>query len=684
MRIRDGFLLGLIGLVVFSAEAVIVDAATAELQVTIEAVPGDDSGGATPGGGGVPTPPPPAGVAGCTDPVATNYNPQATKDDGSCQYPVVVPNVSNFSAVYQATFRRAALTWLNPDFPDLAAVRLVRQTGSVPGGPADGILIYDGAGQAAFDAAVRPGQIYFYTAFVRDSAGRYSSGAVAVLVVPTESPPELPGEEEPPPVTESPPGGEETAEESPGRETPGGIEPAIDPFQFFPQVFDQDPLVQSLALGDFIFFQPGERQKFFRAGATVPVVSGKDLSVLINYDRLPEALKIIGLTIVDPDDHRRSSSFILRLNENKTAYLANLGVLLKSGVYPIYISVVNFKNQTVKRLSGQLLVAGGGRQTLAARASRGAVRTAEPVLTVVGLGAGFSQALALTGQINSLADLYLFLVHFWSLVLRVLRLKKRSQSWGVVYDAVTKRPLDPAYVVARRGNEDAATAITDLDGRYGFFLPAATYTLVANKTHYRFPSLKLQGKNRDELYEQLYFGEPLATESGEVINRNIPLDPMAFDWNEFAKQQQGFFILHSRRERRRALIYNSLFGFGAGLALYRLLFAPNWLSITVAGFYLGVFLLKYVWRARRPAVAVRRAATGQPVPFAVIRAFVPGVNQQVKSVVADMFGRFFLLTPPGEYYLTVEEKLPDETYKKIYQSPPRKLDRGILLNDLIV
>ncbi|MBI2097472.1 MAG: carboxypeptidase regulatory-like domain-containing protein [Candidatus Vogelbacteria bacterium] len=645
----------------------VVLAVTDDVQINLQVT--------SPAGGGVTPPPPPAEVNGCLDPAATNYNPQATKDDGSCQYPATVPNVSDFSAVYQAASRRAALTWLNPDFPELAAVRVVRQIGSVPVAPTDGLLVYDGAGEAAFDAAVLLGQSYFYAAFVRDTTGRYSSGAVTALAVPAEPPSEEPPPgEEPPPEEEPPPGGE----------TPGGQEPVSDPFQSFPQVIDQDPLVQSLELGDFIFFQPGERQKFFRGGETVSVVGGKDLSVLINYNRLPEALKTIGLTIVDPDDRRRSSSFILRLNKDKTAYLANLGALLKSGTYPIYISIINFKNQTIKRLSGTLLVNGGAGQTPLARASRVAVETIQPVVTVIGLGAGLSQALALTSQINSLTDLYLFLVHFWSLLLRVLRLKKRYRPWGVVYDAVTKRPLDPAYVVVRRGEEDAGTAITDLDGRYGFFLPPATYTLVANKTHYRFPSLKLQGKNGDELYEQLYFGQPFTTASGEVINRNIPLDPMAFDWNEFAKQQQGFFILHSRRERRRFLIYNTVFSLGAGLALYRLLFAPNWLSLVVAGFYLAVFLLKYVWRARRPVAAVRRAATGLPVPFAIIRAFVPGVDQQVKSVVADMFGRFFLLTPPGEYYLTVEEKLPDETYKKIYQSPPLKLAKGVLTKDLNV
>ncbi|MEK7208779.1 MAG: hypothetical protein AAB677_00790 [Patescibacteria group bacterium] len=630
--------------------------------------------GPGPGGGGptiIPTT-----INGCTDPLATNYSSTATNDDGSCQYVTPIANVSNFIANYLPVQNRIVLTWTNPDFPEFSAARVVRQAGSVPAGPLDGLLIYDGTGQAAIDETIAPGQTYFYAAFVRATNGNYSSGVIVSATVPSTKP------EDKPPVVE-PPSTEPSSSEPPGGGGPGGGSP-LDPFQFFPTVIDPDPLIQKLDLGDFIFSQLGERPRFFLTGDTVPVVVGKDLSVSINYDRLPESLKTIGLTIVDPADRANSKSFTLRINENKTAYVANLGVLYKNGLYPIYIYIINFKNQTVKHLTGILSITNGQPQTPFAAFSQKVAQTAQPIVTVVGLGAGLSQALALTNQINSFSDLYFLIIHFWTLLLRVLGLRKRRTPWGVVYDSVTKRPLDPAYVIAKREDTDAATAITDLDGRYGFLLPPAGYTLMANKTHYRFPSLKLQGKNHDELYDGLYFGEPFTTASGEVINRNIPLDPVAFDWNEFAKQQQGFFVIHSRRERRRALIYNTLFGLGLVLAFYQLLFWPSVINLVLPVLYAGVFLLKYIWRTRHPITVVRRAETGLPVPFAIIRAFIPSVNQQVKSVVADALGRFFFLTPPGEYYFTVEEKLPDESYQKIYQSENMKLDKGILTEDLTV
>jgi len=40
-------------------------------------------------------------VLGCTDPIAKNYNPKATKDDGSCEYPTF--SIDTPEVVYKAT-----------------------------------------------------------------------------------------------------------------------------------------------------------------------------------------------------------------------------------------------------------------------------------------------------------------------------------------------------------------------------------------------------------------------------------------------------------------------------------------------------------------------------------------------------------------------------------------------------
>ena len=100
--------------------------------------------------------------------------------------------------------------------------------------------------------------------------------------------------------------------------------------------------------------------------------------------------------------------------------------------------------------------------------------------------------------------------------------------------------------------------------------------------------------------------------------------------------------------------------------------------------YFVVFGLKYIWRYQWPIVVVKHASSGLPVPFALVRAYIPGIDQQIKSVATDALGRFFLLIPPGDYYLTVEEKLADGTYQKIHQTPTLHLTRGLVTKDLTV
>ncbi len=621
---------------------------------------------------------PPTPVLGCTNPLAPNYNPLATQDDGSCLPlpPETIPNVTGFATSFADP--NVHLTWQNPSFATFSGVRIVRGTGTIPTSPTDGNLIYDGSGTQVTDSDVIPDTQYYYVAFVRNASDIYSSGSLTSIRTPATNE-ELPPDDQLPPDENPPPG---TEPDNPLVDNaPGGRN---DPFASLPSITPTDPITQLINLGDFIFYQPGERQQFFAGNQDISVLGLKPLSVLISSGKLPEALKIIGLTIINPATNKPLGTYLLKATADGRNYTASLGNAFPNGIYPLFISIINYKDQTMKRLAGRLVVSNGLLATPIAKTIAVAQQVLSPVVVTVGLASGVAQGLVLVDRVSSVYDLYLIFLHGWALLLRALGLRRKVTPWGVVYDSVTKRPLDPAYVIIRKNGEDTGTAITDLDGRYGFFLPANTYDIIANKTHYQFPSKKLVGRDRDELYSNLYFGESFTTQEGELVNRNIPLDPIAFDWNEFAKQSRGFFILHSRRQTRRRRIFNTLYVIGFAIGLYNFIFHPGKLSIVVFALYLITFLARYIkYKTTQRALTVKRQ-TGEPVPFAIIRAFIPDVNQEIKSVVADTYGRFFLLTPPGRYYITVEEKLPDETYKKIYQSPPIDLKNGVLTNDLVV
>lgn len=642
-------------------------------QETASNCPNDcDSGGGGPGPGctgvvGVDCPP--YNVYQCNDGVDNDADglvdypndPGCTAtNDSSESNQVSVPNVLNFQATYNSTTGNIDLTWQNPVFAQFSAVRIMRMTSpSVSGGPLEGILVYDGSGQSVTDSSVDFDTTYFYTAFVRDtgSPANYSSGSVDSATVPPEE-----EEEEPPP--------------SPCDD--------CDPFEVFPK----GRSTSTLSLGDFQFIQDGELVQFFAGGEVIQVNGAKNLTVLLPYNKAPKSLKIIGMTIADSVGSGKSFSVILRVNAKKTEYSATIGEL-PDGSYPFKIHLIDYADQSIKVLAGTLYV----RHSKSVLAVLGPVgETSGQLVVGAGVVAGILHLIFAASKVNSFLDLYLLLARFLGSLLGAFGLRKKRIPWGTVYDSVTKRPLDPAYVSLLQAGIEVSSAITDIDGRYGFFAPPGTYTLSAGKTHYIFPSKVLAGKLQDELYANLYFGESFIAAADQVINRNIPMDPIGFDWNEFAKTKKDFFQIHSKKAIIRERVFNAIFVGGLLLAIGEMAFAPSLVNLAILGVYLVLVFAQLFWVIKHRPVSLKNLKTGEPLSFAIVKIYLPAApgavgqvsDQLIKKVVADEFGRFYVLVPPGEYYMTVEEKLADQSYALIYKSEPMSLNKGVIAKDVVI
>lgn len=310
---------------------------------------------------------------------------------------------------------------------------------------------------------------------------------------------------------------------------------------------------------------------------------------------------------------------------------------------------------------------------------------AEPLGIAAGIAIVVVQTILGTGMmtVSSLPDIYLLI---WKLIgLMVGASKRRGKPWGTVYDAVTKRPLDPAYVVASRPTgEEVADAITDLDGRYGFLLSTGTYKLKASKTNYVFPTKTLENKTSDEIYDNIYHGEEIALKEGDVLIKNIPLDPIGFDWNEFAKNKQNLFRIYSERERFWNRIFDAIYLIGFLSAVIATIFDPRTVNFVFLAIYFLLILRNLFGKGGKKSTVVKYLATSMPIPYAVIKVFFAEVNNQVKTVIADHLGRFYFLVGPGRYYITVDEKQEDGTLKAIYKSEPMDLKNGYLSKDILV
>jgi len=270
----------------------------------------------------------------------------------------------------------------------------------------------------------------------------------------------------------------------------------------------------------------------------------------------------------------------------------------------------------------------------------------------------------------SLSELLLVLLRFLGFILTAFGFKKRVSPWGVVYDSVTKQPLDPAYVVLKNlQGVEVSSAITDLDGRYGFLVDPGVYNMSVSKTNYAFPSHKLAGKISDELYSDLYFGENIEVKSkGEVIVKNIPLDPLKFDWNEFTKKSKKLMRFYSKWDIWTRRIYDLLYIVGFVVAIISYVFAPYPYNTIIMLLYLVLLLFRAFGLKPKAYGYIIDKTTGAPLSFAIIRILVPDLGVEIASKSADRYGKYYCLVPPGKYIVKIEKKNDDGSYSLFYTS----------------
>lgn len=236
------------------------------------------------------------------------------------QFPssVLPTNASEFLA--QARENDIELTWRLPSNPRLDSVRIVRSKDFYASSPSEGEIVYEGSEGQFIDSDVEKGVRYYYTLFTKDISGNFSSGVVSSAII------LLPGQEPPPYLPEE-------------LDLSGEVHPMID----------------NLSLSDFLFIQDGESLEF--SDNRVFIDGTKNLTIALKSYRVPPLLKTIAVTLATQEDNPRFFTFILRINNDKTRYEAVVAPLGDSASYGLKITVIDFKNQGLKKLEGVMLVA---------------------------------------------------------------------------------------------------------------------------------------------------------------------------------------------------------------------------------------------------------------------------------------------------------------------------------------
>jgi hypothetical protein len=268
-------------------------------------------------------------------------------------------------------------------------------------------------------------------------------------------------------------------------------------------------------------------------------------------------------------------------------------------------------------------------------------------------------------KISHFKKIWFTINRYLNALLVFLTLRKGHKFWGVVYDSVSKQPLDPVIVklVYAQSGEPVQTCVTDLAGRYGFLARPGKFKIIAKKSNYMFPSVRAIG-DTDGIFSDLYHGEffELKDES-EVLGPNIPMDPVAADWNQQAKLKviNTYPYLRLLFLRLRATVFWFGFIFAAVFStrnfLKDLVFTkPGWAEWVVIAYVL-IFAFNTLLRPPRLWGIVYG---GHPVvPLSDIRLEL--VNSLIPSITlakaeSQEDGRFLLRGNKGSYILKISTK----------------------------
>jgi sugar lactone lactonase YvrE len=301
------------------------------------------------------------------------------------------------------------------------------------------------------------------------------------------------------------------------------------------------------------------------------------------------------------------------------------------------------------------------------------------IFSTIGLIIGsIATLLSMFGGGLALSEILLIPARLWQLLLGVLGFKKKVRHWGVVYDSVTKQPLDPAYVsLFDADGKEVSTAITDLEGRYGFLVTPGFYRIEAHKTNYIFPSKKLATQSRDQIYAELYFGDYFEIKAeGEVVAKNIPLDQENFDWNEYVKHERKLTKQHLLRAKVVNVFSGILFYVGFLFALFALIMDANTFTIVVFCLYILLFLLRQ-FVIKKPSYGAV-SDKGEPIPYGVVKIYSKKLGTLLSTKVLDKYGRYYALAPKGTYYAVVDQKNEDQSYTSLHTTDAFDATKGVI------
>jgi uncharacterized repeat protein (TIGR01451 family) len=232
----------------------------------------------------------------------------------------------------------------------------------------------------------------------------------------------------------------------------------------------------------------------------------------------------------------------------------------------------------------------------------------------------------------------------------VLFIGRKKQKFGVVYNSLSKLPVDLAAVRLKDASgRIVQTKVTDRQGRYNFLATKGKYTVDISKPGFIFPTSLISGKTQDVDYINLLTNNKLVLSSDALVSYDIPLDPKE---DKRTPSQIKRKIAYRRLQSGFSLL-TTILSVGA------VILAPSYEYLGLAVFQIVTYLVFRRLAYRKNVSSLGRindAKTGEAVKNAVVRVLDAQFNRTLETQVTDSSGHYAFLVGKGKFYITVTKE----------------------------
>jgi len=213
--------------------------------------------------------------------------------------PEIIPyDVENLEAVSDSGNKEIEIKWDSPGNEDFEEVEIYKSKDFPILAPGEGEIAYKGKGNSFKDKNIEKGEVYYYTAFIKDKSGKYSAGKSVA------------GTLEKLPIS-----------------TISGI--SMNDANF---VFSEEALLLPQ-----------------RDDKKIHTFPSKEINIYYDSKNLPKTLKTIAITV-------GRSSYILGSDGDNKFYKAKFISPQTAGIHPLTISVLDFRAGKIFQAKGELVV----------------------------------------------------------------------------------------------------------------------------------------------------------------------------------------------------------------------------------------------------------------------------------------------------------------------------------------